>query len=87
MNDVRTAPWVWRKASGGFVADSEVRDLPLGGLHRRFHACDVNANLACHPRLVLAGTCEEPNEGSDLCPDCIEVVREQPGGRELRVYS
>ena len=64
-------PWDWRKASAGVV--------PKGW--RIFHAYDVNDNAACEPSYGLAASCEEPNEGSELCPDCIDVVRAEPGGR------
>jgi len=85
-------PWEWRKAYGGFTAKSDrwVLDpsMPSGGrMIRKFHACDVNANLACEPSCGLAGSVEDPNEGSDFCPDCIEVVKQLPAGRPERTYA
>lgn len=76
-NYVMTKPWEWRKASGGAI--------PKG--RRIFHAHDVNDNCACEPHLGLMESCEEPNEGSEFCEDCIEVVKAMPAGREKRDYA
>lgn len=76
------APWIWRKAEGGFTSPSD----DVAG-HRLFHACDVNDNLACALGAGLAGTCEEPNEGSELCSDCQAFVIDHPEGRDQRVYT
>lgn len=67
-------PWAWRKASGGVV--------PKG--LRVFHAYDVNDNAACQPSAGLMASCEVPNEGSELCEDCMVIVRTEPWGRERR---
>lgn len=75
-------PWDWRKAVGGCVPYSNLRDHV-----RYFHAYDVNNNAACEPSLGLIASCEPPNEGSHLCPDCVEFVKANPAGREKRVYS
>jgi len=73
------APWEWRKANGGFCDPGT-----LGG--RIFHACDVNSNFACYVHGGIMRSCEQPNEGSTLCPDCIEFVKANPAGRDLVVY-
>lgn len=75
-------PWDWRKGIGGCSPESNRRD----GV-RYFHAYDVNDNTACEPGLGLMASCEPPNEGSPLCPDCIEVVQAMPAGREKRTYA
>lgn len=74
-------PWEWRKAAGGWTHDTD-----RGPHGRLFHAYDVNDNAACYPHGGLAASCEEPNEGSHLCPDCIEFVKANPAGRDKRVY-
>lgn len=68
-------PWDWRKASGGCIPQNR----------RIFHAYDMNDNAACRPSLGLVASCEEPNEGSEFCEDCMGVVRSEPWGREERV--
>ncbi len=77
MSTETTQPWEWRKPSGGWTLPS---DRPA----RRFHAFDVNNLAACAPSFGLIASCEPPNEGSLLCADCVEVVRDQPAGRDLR---
>lgn len=75
MTSVNTiAPWSWRKASGGCIP----------GNRRIFHAYDVNDNAACNDAYGLVASCEEPNEGSELCSDCVEVCKAKPAGREPR---
>jgi hypothetical protein len=74
--------WDWRKAVGGCTPSSNHRD----GV-RYFHAHDVNDNAACETSLGLRASCEPVNEGSALCPDCIEVVQAQPAGRDRRVFQ
>jgi hypothetical protein len=64
--------WTWRKAAGGILLDT---DTPT---HRRFHACDSRGHAACSPYAGLAQTCEPPNEGSDLCSACVDVVKTNP---------
>lgn len=71
------APWEWRKALAGVI--------PKG--RHIFHAYDVNDLAACEPGCGLVASIEEPNEGSELCLDCIEVVRTNPAGRPEREYS
>lgn len=66
--------WDWRKALGGCV--------PKGRLI--FHAYDVNDNAACSPSHGLLESIEEPNEGSEFCHDCMDVVRLTPEGRPAR---
>lgn len=70
-------PWEWRKASGGWWMHRV--ETPE---HRVFHAYDIDDHSACEPSAGLAKSCEEPNEGSELCPECIEAVKAQPFGRE-----
>lgn len=77
-----TVPWDWRLAQGGCVPSSNRRD----GI-RYFHAYDVNDNAACEVSLGLVASCEPPNEGSPFCPDCIEVVKATPAGRDKRIYT
>lgn len=74
--------WEWRKALGGWWFSSV--ETPST---RKFHAYDVNHNAACSPDVGLVASCEEPNEGSDLCPECIDVVKAEPRGRERVVYE
>lgn len=63
---------MWRKADGGWWIDG---DAPI------FHAYDINDNAACSPNYGLMATCEQPNEGSELCASCIDVCRMAPSGR------
>lgn len=70
-------PWEWRRATGGWGHPNDQH-------HKMFHAYDVNDNSACVPSLGLAATCEPPNEGSHLCPLCMDEVRLHPGGRLRR---
>lgn len=79
---VVSGAWEWRKASGGWWFPSV--ETPST---RKFHAYDVNDNAACSPGAGLVASCEEPNEGSDLCPECIDVVKAEPWGRERVVYE
>lgn len=58
--------WEWRKQSGGWI------DC------RWFHACDAESRIACEPIIYVAASVEPPNEGSEFCPRCIEVVRADP---------
>lgn len=86
------APWSWRKASGGiWLGDDRWVADPTNRLGKRvervFHAYDVNDNAACEPMCGLVASCEEPNEGSLLCSQCIPVVQENPAGRSARVPS
>lgn len=71
--------WDWRKASGGAIFATD-----LGPHGRLFHAYDVNDNGACEASLGLIASCEPPNEGSRLCPACVEVVKAMPAGRDKR---
>lgn len=77
---ITTRPWEWRKAYAGVLLHN---DQPGG--RRLFHAYDVNDNAACSPSCGLVASCEEPNEGSELCPDCTIIVGEQPAGRPERI--
>lgn len=79
MSDTQVRPWEWRKAAGGWMLDT---DRPGD---RLFHAYDVNDNAACEPVIGLGASCEEPNEGSKLCPACVSVVVENPAGRDRRL--
>lgn len=77
-------PWSWRKASGGLIwlGDDRWVDTPTGRtVDRFFHAYDVNGLAACEPVCSLLVSCEEPNEESRRCTQCIEVVDANPGGR------
>lgn len=74
-------PWEWRKAEWGVCLRT---DLSAGELVRLFHAYDVNNLAACEP-CGLIGSCEIPNEGSSLCPDCVLVVQDTPEGRPERI--
>lgn len=73
-------PWDWRKAAGGWP----IRTDPE---FRKFHAYDVNDNAACDPILGLCATSEAANEGVPLCDECVAIVKAEPCGRELKVYS
>lgn len=75
------APWEWRKAAGGWWADTDPRP------ERFFHAYDVNGNAACAPWMGLGISCEEPNEGSQLCPKCLVVATTNPSGRDKKVIA
>jgi len=66
--------WDWRKAEWGCVPQQR----------RIFHAYDVNHNAACAPAYGLVASCEEPNEGSEFCRDCMDVVRLTPEGRPAK---
>lgn len=67
--------WEWRRGQGApFVTPD--------GVERRFHAYDVNDNAACRPMWGLIQSIEEPNEGSNLCPECMAVIKAEPAGRE-----
>lgn len=68
---LETRTWDWRKAEAGVV--------PKG--QRIFHAYDVNNNAACEPHCGLVASVEEPNEGSEFCHDCMDIVRLTPEGR------
>lgn len=70
--------WAWRKAAGGFWLGT---DHGPKVHQRRFHAYDEDDHAACEPIFGLGASCEEPNEGSDFCPACMEIVRVSPGGR------
>lgn len=61
--------WEWRKAAGGAWADTDPAP------ERLFHAYDQEDQMACEPWLGLGRTCEEPNEGSSLCPVCIAKMQ------------
>lgn len=80
--DALCRPWDWRKAIAGCTPPSNRRD----GV-RYFHAYDVNDNAACAVELGLIASCEEVNEGSPLCPDCIEYVKAHPAGRDKMIYA
>lgn len=67
MNDAKR-DWSWRKASGGWTLPNE----HVTG--RIFHAYDSSDDVACHPAYGLAASCEEPNEGSRFCPECMSIV-------------
>lgn len=84
MNQTTQRAWEWRKASdlGIMLLD---RDQELG--RHIFHAYDVNDNAACCVSVGLIASVEEPNEGSELCPDCATFVSVHRSGRELRDYS
>jgi hypothetical protein len=71
MAEGRTGGWEWRKQAGG----------PAFG-KRVFHAFGEDGYAACRSyyRLVEADA-ERAHEGSELCEDCITVVREHPDGR------
>lgn len=71
------APWDWRKASGGWTLDTD-----HGPNGRLFHAHDEDNHAACESSMGLVASCEEPNEGSHLCPACVEVVRPRNRGVE-----
>ena len=67
--------WDWRKAlNGGWMHDSDRRDDVA-----YFHAYHAENTSACEPSLGLIASCEEPNEGSSFCPDCMDVVRTVDG--------
>lgn len=68
------APWAWRKAIAGWTFDTD-----RGPDGRLFHAYDQDDHAACDPGMGLMHSCEEPNEGSHLCPSCVAVVRSQTG--------
>lgn len=72
-------PWSWRKGIGG-VFPSGDRD------GKYFHAHDVNCNAACDIHVGLIESVEEPNENSELCPACIDVVQANPSGRPKKFY-
>ncbi len=78
----RRASWEWRKAAGGWCADTDPSSH-----ERLFHAYDINDNAACEPLLGLAATCEQPNEGSRFCPACMETVKAMPAGRPERIRT
>ena len=82
MTTTQTKPWEWRKAYGGIWFHRV--ETPE---RRIFHAYDVNDNAACEPAFGLVQSCEEPNEGSTLCPECIEVCKAEPAGRPPRTAS
>lgn len=70
--------WDWRKAAsfgGVWLATDH------GPRQRRFHAYDADDLAACEPSCGLVATCEEPTEGSDFCPACMDIVRRSPDGR------
>lgn len=69
-------PWEWRLAYNHSFMDQNGRAT--------FHAHDVNHNAACEPMWGLVTSTDEPNEGSFLCPRCMEIVRRQPQGRPKR---
>lgn len=65
-----TKLWDWRKAYGGVWANTD--PYP----ERLFHAYNSETdNMACEPTLGLGQSCEDPNEGSHLCPACINVIK------------
>jgi hypothetical protein len=75
MSDPLRTGWEWRKASW-----MSALLLPTDPSHegRLFHAYDGNNDAACAPAFGLGASCEEPNEGSALCPECVEIVRRSP---------
>lgn len=64
--------WDWRKAAGGIPVKHE------SWSHRIFHAYDGRNLAACTPCCGLLESVEPPNEGSEFCPSCMEVVRVKP---------
>lgn len=59
--------WDWR------IGD---RISPIGS--DRFHAYDGDDSMACRPSCGLVATVKEPDEGSDLCPECMGIVQAGP---------
>lgn len=76
MSAVATRAWDWRLALNHEFFD-------VDGVET-FHAYDVNNNAACEPMYGLISSVGPPNEGSNLCRDCMTVVRSQPRGRSPR---
>lgn len=75
----RQRPWSWRLGYNHGLFDVP-RGVPT------FHAYDVNDSAACDAGFGLAGTIEQPNEGSHFCPRCILATAELPEGRAKWVY-
>lgn len=67
--------WDWRKASSLSVLLIDV-DRELGRFI--FHAYDGRDHAACDPIVGLGRSVEEPNEGSEFCPKCVDIVRAGP---------
>ena len=58
--------WEWRTALNG------------GLFNHEFHAYDGDDGQACSPSWHLIQSIRLPDEGSDLCPECMAIVRTTP---------
>lgn len=65
--------WDWRKSEGGWTLPGDRRGDD-GRLVRVFHAYDERDNAGCDERMGLSRSVEEANEGSEFCPECMNVV-------------
>lgn len=70
------SPWSWRLAYNHVFLDIDGQAT--------FHAYDMTDHCACDPMWGLARSIADPNEGSLLCPKCMEIVRRRPQGRPQR---
>lgn len=86
MRGTEVTRWKWWKEMyyfRGRVVDGLVSDVRVDPF---FHAHEDGENVAacgCNkhivPHIPYVRNMEEPNEGSQLCPRCVEVVKERVG--------